>query len=852
MVFGRVVAHHRLAVLVLTAVFAVVAFQQVALAAGGPITSGDNFSGIITNQTDTWTFTANTGDAVDISASEVGINTSFQPWLQVLAPNSTLIVNQAGDLRAVGQFTASQTGTYTVLVKRLDATTAAGNYVLTFVKSPGLFSVPSGDEGGAMTNGGNYQGSILRGDLDPWSFDATANDSIDISVSELGTQTSFQPWIRVYAPNGTLVVNQAGSLRALGQFQATQTGTYNVVVLRLDANDGVGQYVLTFVKSPGTFIVPAGDEGGAMTNGGNYQGSILRGDLDPWSFQASAGDSVDITASEVGVDTSFQPWLRVYAPNGTLVVNQSGGLRALGQFQATQTGTYTAVVLRLDANDGVGQYVLTFVKSPGTFSVPSGDEGGAMTNGGNYQGSILRGDLDPWSFQATANDSIDISVSELGTQTSFQPWIRVYAPNGTLVVNQAGSLRALGQFQATQTGTYNVVVLRLDANDGVGQYMLTFVKSPGAFTFAPHGVFAVTQGDDGGPIVSGANYTGSILRGDLDPWSFAANAGDSVDISVSELGDDTPFQPWLRVYAPNGTLVVNQSGGLRALGQFAAPQTGTYTAVVLRLDANDGVGQYVLTFVKSPGTFTVHPGDDGGALTSGGNFTGSILRGDLDPWSFDANSGDSIDLSISEVGTLTSFQPWIRVYAPNGTLVVNQAGSLRALGQFRATQTGTYNVVVLRLDANDGVGQYVLSFVKSPGTFIVPSGDDGGPLVVGANAPGTILRGDLDPWRFQATTGDSVAITVVEVGPNTNFQPWIRVYRPDGILIGNAAGDVSASVSFTAPVSGTYNVVVLRLDANDGTGTYQLSSSNAGSASPGRVLSAPRGPAAGGVARRDD
>ena len=51
---------------------------------------------------------------------------------------------------------------------------------------------------------------------------------------------------------------------------------------------------------PEAFIVPAGDEGGPMTNGGNYAGTITLGDLDLWSLTATAGDNIVLRLGTVG------------------------------------------------------------------------------------------------------------------------------------------------------------------------------------------------------------------------------------------------------------------------------------------------------------------------------------------------------------------------------------------------------------------------------------------------------------------------------------------------------------------------------------------------------------------------
>src|ERR1019366_5866741 len=66
---------------------------------------------------------------------------------------------------------------------------------------------------------------------------------------------------------------------------------------------------------PEPFIVPAGDEGGPMTNGGNYAGTITLGDLDLWTFTANTGDSIHLRLGT----TSFYGTLRLFGPNGAVV-----------------------------------------------------------------------------------------------------------------------------------------------------------------------------------------------------------------------------------------------------------------------------------------------------------------------------------------------------------------------------------------------------------------------------------------------------------------------------------------------------------------------------------------------------
>ena len=100
-------------------------------------------------------------------------------------------------------------------------------------------------------------------------------------------------------------------------------------------------------------------------------------------------------------------------------------------------------------------------------------------------------------------------------------------------------------------------------------------------------------------------------------------------------------------------------------------------------------------------------------------------------------------------------------------------------------------------------------------------GDDGGPLTNGAMHTGTIDRGDLDVWTFNATAGDRIAVHIGEItDTNGSFGPWIRLWSPTGATLGDTSG-VAADVidDIVAPVTGTYLVLVASYDSGfDGTG----------------------------------
>src|SRR5206468_2840921 len=121
-------------------------------------------------------------------------------------------------------------------------------------------------------------------------------------------------------------------------FRATNSGPFTVVAAAYFLG-GTGNYTLNLAKAPGTITLAPGDEGGPLTNGVKHTGVIEVGDLDMWSFNATAGDSIVLRS---GAD-SFTPFIRLYGPDGaplaTSTAAPGSGVRdAEAVFRMTNSG----------------------------------------------------------------------------------------------------------------------------------------------------------------------------------------------------------------------------------------------------------------------------------------------------------------------------------------------------------------------------------------------------------------------------------------------------------------------------------------------------------------------------------
>ncbi|MEP7345447.1 MAG: hypothetical protein ABI877_09270, partial [Gemmatimonadaceae bacterium] len=447
----------------------------------------------------------------------------------------------------------------------------------------------------------------------------------------------------------------------------------------------------------------------------------------------------------------------------------------------------------------------------------------------NHVGTIGVGDLDAWTFTATQGEYVVLAIGETAGSADFTPWIRLFAPSGALVGNNWGVAAGQIAVNSPATGTYLVVVSTNDpGTDDTGNYTLTLVKGNATPITPP--------GDQGGALTNGANHTGTITVGDLDTFTFTANAGEGIVLAVGEVSGTADFTPWIRLITPAGAL--NGSSSSVAAAQLAinAASTGTYQVIITTNDpGNDATGSYTLTLAKGPGTFTISPGDQGGAATNGGNNIGSIFVGDLDVWTFTANQGLPFAVNIGEVTGSANFTPWIRVLSPNGAFIGNSSGVAAAQFSAIAPLTGQYTIIISTNDAgNDDTGDYRL-IVQKPGAFVTPPGDEGGTMTNGAIHTGTIVTGDLDRWVFAANPNETIALSVAEVTGN-DFSPWIRLVSPSGVVVGNASSTLVSQINVTAQESGNYTVAISSNDPGvDGTGTYTLTLAKA----PGSFIVSP-------------
>src|SRR5437899_8680721 len=146
-------------------------------------------------------------------------------------------------------------------------------------------------------------------------------------------------------------------------------------------------------------------------------------------------------------------------------------------------------------------------------------------------GEIAHCLLDVLTISANIGDRMAVHIGEITDNDDFRPWIRIWAPNGVVVGDTSGTDAAALDVAAPVTGNYLVHVASFDSGfDGTGTYRLTMAHTPGPITVSPD--------DEGGPLTNGLTHFGEIVQGDLDVWTFTANAGERIRSEEGRVGKE--------------------------------------------------------------------------------------------------------------------------------------------------------------------------------------------------------------------------------------------------------------------------------------------------------------------------
>lgn len=416
-----------------------------------------------------------------------------------------------------------------------------------------------------------------------------------------------------------------------------------------------------------------------------------------------------------------------------------------------------------------------------------------ISSGDTVEGSMTR--TETYNFQVTAGEKVIVEFHRIGSTVT--PSFGLYSPGGELLESITTTcsrglicrdvLVQMPPHVAQTTGTYSIRSSEVtDLAEATYRFTLAIVPR------------SVLPNGDSGSLSNGVTQSGTSNSGDIDLWTFEAEQGDPLFLSLDRTDLNGSID--LELYDPAGNLVADAGITREGSSSTTAPASGLFTVLLRGANgASNPPSDYRVLYIN-PNMPDFQ--SDAGAIVNGRDTEAELVPLDYDLWSFSAKAGNSVLLSFGEISG--SFTPEIEVFGPNGAPVVwDQAAFTDTIG-ISPSVDGVYKVL-LKNNSTFASGSYRASLLVLPAP-IDTSGDNGA-LTAGELASGTIDVGDLDVWAFNAEVGDNLSMVLAEVNTGS-FRPGLALFGPSGNFIGSLWNESTVNAVYQVAEQGTHYIVV--------------------------------------------
>ena len=224
----------------------------------------------------------------------------------------------------------------------------------------------------------------------------------------------------------------------------------------------------------------------------------------------------------------------------------------------------------------------------------------------------------------------------------------------------------------------------------------------------------------------GETILGSILSaGEIDTYTFAANAGDKVLVRMTRTSGDLVLQ--VRLFDPGGTKLCEAYNANPAeIASCALPSTGTYSILAGDL-LGTRTGDYALYIQRLN-----NPGNTA-AIAFGQTLPGSLSPAvQMDTYTFGASAGDKVLVRMTRTSGDLVLQ--VRLYGPDGAKLCEATNAYPAeIASCTVPSTGTYTILAGDL-LGIRTGDYTLYIqrLNNPGNTAA--------IAFGQTLPGSLAR----------------------------------------------------------------------------------------------------------------
>jgi RHS repeat-associated protein len=489
--------------------------------------------------------------------------------------------------------------------------------------------------------------------LQPISQTVTQGCNLSFTVAATGTSPLGYRW----RLNGTNIAGATSPSLSFTNVQATQAGSYSVVITNLAGSANSSNSILTVLVPPSILVQPISQ---TVTQGVNVTFSVTALGSSPLGYQWRF-DSTNIAG----------------ARNASLT---------LTNVQQAQAGSYTVVITNAVGSTISSNSVLAVLVPPSLTVQPISQ---TVTQGCNV------------SFTVVATGSSPLT---------YQWWF-----NGTNLAAATGTLVMLTNVQPTQAGSYSVVISNLAGWAGSSNAVLAVIVPP-TITNQPASQ-VVCIGDSVGFTVEAAGtapFAYQWLKNGTNVYGATNSAYTVNNVSLDEAGTYrvTVHNPAGTSISEEATLAANLrpsalvSGSATITnGSSAAIQaalTGTAPWIITWSDGTrlTGVTNNPVTYVVAPTnttTYTIANLSDAHCVATSTDLSGGAAIIVLfppviavQPFSQSVCFGGAVVFSVSVTGSAPLTYQWLK----SGTNVAGATDSSFTMANVSSLDSGSYNVFI--------------------------------------------------------------------------------------------------------------------------------------------------------------
>jgi hypothetical protein len=398
---------------------------------------------------------------------------------------------------------------------------------------------------------------------DLWTFTTSGNRYASLFLRPEESQLDLT--LTLLGPDRQTVTRvdngYAGVTESATDVLLSQPGVYIVEVS--DFFRDSGRYTLSLVLAD----QPQYSGGGPIAFGQALQGELQANGQHYWVFPGALGQRISIVI-EPGSQT-FDAILELYGPDGQLLValdeGFSGDPEVVSGFELPGSGEY-AILVRSFSPQG-GPYTVSL--DEGGQEIANFYDAGDLVYGDVHQESLQRQEVHAWFLQGKAGDHILARVTPLSANLDLDVWLLDKNVERIAAVDEfaAGEPETI-ELALSEDGQY--IVLIRDFNGEPGDYEIVLGAAPAA---TPENAGALSYGD---------TIIGVIKPFTSVAWTFNAQAGDLIDVSVQPT--DSSSDIVLQLQRPDGLAALevdgNSAGGEESIRAFVVPAAGQWRLIL--------------------------------------------------------------------------------------------------------------------------------------------------------------------------------------------------------------------------------------------------------------------------------